>query len=119
MKKFHFNAVKTVEDLKKCVDYLLELCNSKNEKNICESMRDLDACRLFLERELYKCDLSFHTYSMGSLSPKSYLCEAVSSYEEAVNKINLVFNKTKDRDEKIAQLLKNIITSMEKNPLNL
>jgi hypothetical protein len=119
MEKFHFNYVKTIEDLKKCVNCLLESCNSKHEKNICQAVKDLDACRLFLEQELHNADLSFHTYTIGSFSPESYFCEAVSSYEEAVNRINLVFNEVKDGDEKIARLLKNIITSMGKNPLNL
>ena len=115
----YLKSAKIVEDLKICVEYLRKLCNSKRGKNICESMSDLNECRLFLEKELHKGDLSFNTYTIGSLGPKSYFCEAVSSYEETAKRINLVLDKNKAGDEKVVKLLKNIIVLMGKIPLNL
>ena len=112
-KKGYLKSAKIVEDLRKCEEYLLKLCNSEHEKDICGSVADLDECRLFLEAEFHKGDLSFHTYRIGSL--KSRFCETrVSSYEDVVKRINLVFDQVKGKDEKITQLLENIIISMEK-----
>ena len=113
-KNGYLKNIKIVEDLMKCEEYLLELCNSnQRNRNICEALTDLNECRLFLEKELHKGDLSFHTYTISSFSPKSYFCEAVSSYEEAVRRINLVFEKIKGEDEKAVKLLENIIISIE------
>lgn len=109
----YLKSAKIIEDLRVCIEYLRELCNSKHEKNICKSMLDLNECRLFLKKELHKGDLSFHTYPIG------YFCEAVSSYEEAVKRINLVFDKIKGEDEKAVRLLENIIILMGKNLLYL
>ena len=118
-KEAYLKSIKIVEDLRKCEEYLLELCNSnQRNRNICEALTDLDECRLFLEAEFHKGDLSFHTYRIGSL--KSRFCETgVSSYEDVVKRINLVFDQMKGKDEKITQLLENIIISMGKNPLCL
>ena len=89
----YLKSAKIIKDLKVYVEYLRKLCNSKQKKNIYESMRDLNECRLFLEQEFHKGDLSFHTYTIGSFSPKSYFCEPVSSYEETVKRINLAFRQ--------------------------
>lgn len=82
-------------------------------------MRDLNECRLFLEKELHKGDLSFHTYTIGSFNPESYYPEPVSSYKEAVKRINLAFDKIKNEDDKTVKLLKNIVILTKKNPLYL
>jgi hypothetical protein len=117
--KEYLKSEKIIEDLKECVEKLLKLCNSKRNKNICESMRDLNECRLFLEQELHKGDLSFNTYTIGSFNPESYYPELVSSYEDAAKRINLAFNKIKNEDDKAVKLLKGIVILMEKNPLCL
>ncbi len=103
--KEYLKSEKIIEDLKECVGSLLKLCNSKRDKNICGAMRDLNECRLFLEQELHKGDLSFHTYTIGSFSPESYYCELVSSYEEAIKRINLAFDKIKNEDDKTVKLI--------------
>ncbi|MHB1680677.1 MAG: hypothetical protein ACYCTB_09270 [bacterium] len=62
---------------------------------------------------------SFHTYSLGSFGRESYRPKTIFSYEDAAERISHVLDSVKDGDEKIASMLENIITSMEKNPLNL
>lgn len=115
----YLKGTKIVEDLRECEEYLRESCNAKHEKDICEAMADLDVCRVFLEVKLYG-----HTYIIGSLCPKTYYPEPVSSYEDAVERIALVFNRLKAKDENKnytfpAAKLENITALLGKNLLCL